>query len=241
MTLSSFHSTRLRSLTVHLHHVSSPNYVICEIRHVSAILTTHLSPTIPSARSYKWLSGDAVVDKRKQAVSIRLGESDIRNIKRIAKRLGVRDSDIIRFAIKTTLNRIAPLCDQAIRGRNLVPVLVESGDDLIRYFELDAFRLERIINEQVEEGRQVERDDIALLAMSGLREEYLLMRIKDGIGASEDAPTPARSLRGYLYEKYVYRNAEQQHTGANGSTHGVGNDSVGPHDAGMRVPARRPM
>lgn len=181
-----------------------------------------------------------MVDKRKQAVSIRLGESDIRNIKRIAKRLGVRDSDIIRFAIKTTLNRIAPLCDQAIRGRNLVPVLVESGDDLIRYFELDAFRLERIINEQVEEGRQVERDDIALLAMSGLREEYLLMRIKDGVGASEDTSTPARSLRHYLYDKYVYRNAEQ-HAGTNGGTHGAGNDSVGPHDAGVRVPARRPM
>ncbi len=116
-----------------------------------------------------------MVDQRKQAVSIRLGESDIRNIKRIAKRLGARDSDIIRFAIKSTLNRIAPLCDPGIRGRNLVPVLVESGDELIQYFELDAFRLDGIINEDVEAGRQVERDDIALLAMSGLRDEYLVM------------------------------------------------------------------
>jgi hypothetical protein len=121
-----------------------------------------------------------VVDQRKQAVSIRLGESDIRNIKRIAKRLGVRDSDIIRFAIKSTLNRIAPLCDSEIRGRNLVPVLVESGDELIRYFELDAFRLENIINAQADDGRQVDRDDIALLAMSGLREEYLVMRLTEG-------------------------------------------------------------
>jgi hypothetical protein len=235
MTLAPY-LTRPRSFTAHMHHVGSPNHVICEIRHVSAILTTHLSPTMQGVRSYKWLAGDSVVDKRKQAVSIRLGDSDIRNIKRIAKRLGVRDSDIIRFAIKTTLNRIAPLCDQAIRGRNLVPVLVESGDELIRYFELDAYRLERIINEQVEEGRHVERDDIALLAMSGLREEYLLMRIKDGVGASEDTPTPARSLRGYLYDKYVYRNAEQ-HAGTNGA----GNDSVGLPDAGGRIPVRRPM
>src|SRR5580704_9816793 len=145
------------------------------------------------------MNGDIVVDQRKQAVSIRLGESDIRNIKKIAKRLGVRDSDVIRFAIKSTLNRVAPLCDQAIRGRNLVPVLVESGDELIRYFELDAFRLETIINEQVEEARQVERDDIALLAMSGLREQYLVMRLKEGSGAAADAATSARSLRGYLY------------------------------------------
>lgn len=149
-----------------------------------------------------------MVDQRKQAVSIRLGESDIRNIKRMAKRLGVRDSDIIRFAIKSTLNRIGPLCDPAIRGRNLVPVLVESGDDLIRYFELDSYRLETIINENVEAGRQVERDDIALLAMSGLRDEYLVMRLKDGKGTPIDSAGQDRSLRGYLYDKYVYRNGD---------------------------------
>jgi hypothetical protein len=160
-----------------------------------------------------------VVDQRKQAVSIRLGESDIRNIKRIARRLGVRDSDIIRFAIKSTLNRIAPLCDSAIRGRNLVPVLVESGDELIRYFELDAFRLESIVNENVEEGRQVERDDVALLAMIGLREEYLMMRIKEGTGVAIDAASQGRSLRRYLYDKYVYRNGDKPHAFgvANGS------------------------
>lgn len=176
-----------------------------------------------------------MVDQRKQAVSIRLGESDIRNIKRIAKRLGVRDSDIIRFAIKSTLNRIAPLCDQAIRGRNLVPVLVESGDELIRYFELDAFRLESIVNEQVEEGGQVERDDIALLAMSGLREEYLVMRLKEGNGgAPADTTTPARSLRGYLYDKYVYRNTERHPRTSPG-----GNDSVLASESSVRVPFLR--
>jgi hypothetical protein len=150
-----------------------------------------------------------VVDQRKQAVSIRLGEGDLRNIKRMANRLGVRDSDIIRFAIKSMLNRIAPLCDQAIRGRNLVPVLVESGDELIRYFELDSFRLESIINGHAEPGRQVDRDDIALLAMSGLREEYLAMRVKDGDGA-DIGGAPAPSLRRYLYDKYVYRSIEHR-------------------------------
>ncbi len=101
-------------------------------------------------------------------MSIRLGESDVRNIKLMAQRLGVRDSDIIRYAIKTMLSRMSPLCDEAIRGRNLVPVLVESGDDLIRYFELDAYRLDGIINGRVDPSARVDRDDIALLAMSGL-------------------------------------------------------------------------
>jgi hypothetical protein len=183
-----------------------------------------------------------VVDQRKQAVSIRLGESDIRNIKRIARRLGVRDSDIIRFAIKSTLSRIAPLCDAAIRGRNLVPVLVESGDELIRYFELDAFRLESIINDNVDEGRQVERDDIALLAMSGLREEYLVMRLKDGNGTAIDGASQGRSLRRYLYDKYVYRSADSQ----NGATIGNGardpdvNDAMFPPEAGVRAHINQP-
>jgi hypothetical protein len=149
-----------------------------------------------------------VLDHRKQAVSIRLGESDLRNIKRMAQRLGVRDSDIIRFAIKSMLHRISPLCDDGITGRNLVPVLVESGDELIRHFEFDAYRLERIINDRADEEARVDRDDIALLAMNGLREQYLVMRLNDNNGAPIDAVGQGRSLRAYLYDKYVYRNDE---------------------------------
>ena len=155
-----------------------------------------------------------MVDQRKQAVSIRLSEGDVRNIKRMAQRLGVRDSDIIRFAVKSMLSRIAPLCDDAIRGRNLVPVLVESGDELIRYFELDAYRLDSIINEQAGATTRVDRDDIALLAMSGLREQYLVMRMQDGTVVPSEAATPGRSLRNYLYDKYVYRNDELRLAGS---------------------------
>jgi hypothetical protein len=215
--------------------------IYCAICHRSAILTTYFSPTIVRFQSYKRFQGGAVVDQRKHAVSIRLGESDIRNIKRIARRLGVRDSDIIRFAIKSTLSRIAPLCDPAIRGRNLVPVLVESGDELIRYFELDAFRLEGIINENVEAGRQVEPDDVALLAMSGLREEYLVMRLTEDNGAAVDAATASRSLRRYLYDKYVYRNGNghAEPVGAAPSRSGQLNDPVFAADA-ARAPALQP-
>ena len=112
----------------------------------------------------------------------------------------------MRFAIKSMLNRNSPLCDEAIRGRNLVPVLVEFGDELIRYFELDAYRLDSIINEEAGDGARVDRDDIALLAMSGLREQYLVMRMKDSTGAVVDGQ--GSSLRGYLYDKYVYRSDE---------------------------------
>lgn len=171
----------------------------------------------------------SVVDQRKQAVSIRLGESDLRNIKQMARRLGVRDSDIIRFAIKSMLHRISPLCDNGITGRNLVPVLVESGDELIRHFEFDTYRLERIINERAEEDARVHHDDIALLAMNGLREHYLLMRLKDNNGAEMEAGGRAHSLRAYLYDKYVYRNDEGKEA-----------ESRPAADAEMRVGAQRP-
>ncbi len=168
-----------------------------------------------------------MIEQRKQAVSIRLGETDVRNVKRMAKRLGVRDSDIIRYAIKSMLGRNSPLCDEAINGRNLLPVLVESGDELIRYFELDAYRLESIINQHAGDELRVDRDDIALLAMSGLREQYLVMRMKDGNGPAPEALPAARSLRNYLYDKYVYRHEEPR-----------GNDVKSIADSEIRVGQR---
>jgi hypothetical protein len=147
-----------------------------------------------------------VNENRKQAVSIRLGSGDIRKVKRLAERLGVRDSDVIRFAIKWTLTRVAPLCDPQIRGPSLVPVFVETGAELIRHFELDAFRLESIINEGADRGRHVAHDDIALLALAGSQQPYALLRLKANGGASHSAATPAsiEALRQYLYDKYIY-------------------------------------
>lgn len=149
-----------------------------------------------------------MVENRKRAVSIRLGKTDLRNVKQIARRLGVRDSDVIRFAIKTMLNRIGPLCDEGVNGRNLVPVLLESGDELIRFFELDAYRLDSIVNERAREEIRVHRDDIALLAMNGLREHYLNMRINGG-APSEDGVSHQQTMRMYLYDKYLRRSEDQ--------------------------------
>lgn len=146
-------------------------------------------------------------ENRKQAVSIRLGSGDIRKVKRLAERLGVRDSDVIRFALKWTLNRVAPLCDPEIRGPSLVPMFVETGSELIRHFELDAFRLDAVINEGVERERRVAHDDIALLALAGSQQPYALLRLRaHDRNAPQPAPTLAsiESLRQHLYDKYVY-------------------------------------
>ncbi|MBL8267864.1 hypothetical protein [Steroidobacter sp.] len=172
------------------------------------------------------------MDSRKQAVSIRMSAADIRSVKRLAERLGVRDSDVIRFAVKVMLGRLAPLHDLGVRGKSLVPVFVESGTDIFRHFELDALRLDSIINQGAEADARVDSDDIQLIAMSGIQQSYAKLRLssishnsgqnhgqshnKSASGAGVDKAGRAgkpgeddelgHSLRKYLYEKYVYRN-----------------------------------
>lgn len=153
------------------------------------------------------------MNSRKQAVSIRMSASDIRNVKKLAKRLGVRDSDVIRLAVKAMLARLGPLNDANLRGRSLVPVFVESGNDIFRYLDLDAVRLDSIINDGAEESTRVDQEDIQLIAMNGIQQSYAKLRLSS-MGGRSGNPTPAReaaegdslsrTLRGYLYEKYVY-------------------------------------
>ena len=162
------------------------------------------------------------MDSRKQAVSIRMNAADIRNVKKLAKRLGVRDSDIVRFAVKVMLGKLAPLYDPQITGRRLVPVFVESGTDIFRHFELDTVRLDTIINGGADAASRVDHDDVHLIAMSGIQQSYAKLRLttlghgglghngagNNGTGrngkAMED-DEPGGSLRRYLYEKYVYQ------------------------------------
>ena len=165
--------------------------------------------------------GVVVIESRKQAVSIRMNVADVRKVKKLAQRLGVRDSDIIRFAVKSMLARLGPLYDPDMRGRNLVPMFVESGSEMLRFFDLDAPRLHAIINEGVEAGRQVDRDDVALLALSSGQETYAALRLTELDRQDRPAgelPDLARSLRQYLYDKYVYNRAAAG--GANGNGNG---------------------
>jgi len=149
-----------------------------------------------------------VIEIRKQAVSIRMNVGDVRKVKKLANRLGVRDSDVIRFAVKSMLARLGPLYDAEVRGRNLVPVFVESGTELLRFFELDAPRLEAIINEGVEPSKRVDRDDVALIALTSGQTPYAALKLSElnrGEPEQGDASQLAASLRQYLYDKYVFR------------------------------------
>jgi hypothetical protein len=143
-----------------------------------------------------------------------MNSTDVRKVKKVASRLGVRDSDVIRFAVKSMLAKLGPLYDSEAHGRNLVPVFVESGAELLRFFEIDASRLEAIINSGVDVERRVDRDDVALLALTGTQEPYAALKLSELSSTERREQTAAElseSLRQYLYAKYVYRAIPESH------------------------------
>jgi hypothetical protein len=148
-----------------------------------------------------------VVEGRKRAISIRMSVADVKRIKKLAQRLNVRDSDVIRFAIKAMLSRLMPFYEPETRGRNLVPVLVEAGVEFLRFFDLDTARLDAIINSEVEPEKRVSREDLALITLAGMQEPYAALKLSelDSDQRVLHAGGVAGSIRQYLYQKYVYR------------------------------------
>jgi hypothetical protein len=148
---------------------------------------------------------------RKQAISLRIGAADLRKVKKLAQRLDARDSDVIRFALRIMLARLGPLCDQNVRGRALVPVIVEAGRDFLHHFDLDFARLEEIVNSGVNKDQEVEPEDLQLLAATGIQEthaQFTLTKISPGSGIERrrapqlEDPLNER-LRSYFYAKYA--------------------------------------
>jgi hypothetical protein len=154
-----------------------------------------------------------------------MNAADIRKIKKLAGRLGVHDSDIVRFAVKTMLSRLEPLHDPEARGRSLLPVFVESGTDIVRFFDLDAGRLDLIINEGVENARRIERTDIALIALYAMQPPYAAIRLSEiRLGANESVRldnAPAIRPNGH-----GNGHANGNGAGTNGPAHAAGDGSI---------------
>lgn len=146
-------------------------------------------------------------DRRKVAVSIRMSGNDVHKVKNLAARLAVRESEVIRFAVRMLLERVGPLCDREVAGRSLVPVFVEQGTELLRFFDIDAVRLDAIINDGAEPGQKVERADIELLSLAGSQAPYAALRLselhRDPLANGPGAAGVSTPLRQYLYEKYL--------------------------------------
>lgn len=147
------------------------------------------------------------VDKKK-LVSIRMHVRDVEKVRQISRRIGVRESDLFRFAVKMVLGYLAPLRNSEVSGRELVPFLVAFGGELSRYFELDAEQLARIVNQDVDDpGKRVDVRDIELLIMSSMQEEYAYLRLKDLTQGDADAQDVTGRIKRYMYEMYLGKEA----------------------------------
>lgn len=140
---------------------------------------------------------------KKQHVSVRLAEADHRKIKEIARRLGVKESDLFRYIVKNSLNKLLPLQDELIRGTDLIPVLLDCGQDLARYFDLDTEQLDQIVNGGLaDEGRRIERQDLDILAMAGSSNHYARLKLAAITHESPGDEDIVKALKYYLSQKY---------------------------------------
>ncbi len=139
----------------------------------------------------------------KRSVSFRIDEIDFHKIKAITKRLRARESELFRFAIKLTLDKLALLSDEELKGVDVMPVFVECGSDIATHFNLDSTRIEDIINYDLDdEEKRVDDEDIGLLAMSAMPERYLSRKLKTLIDEPVSEAGVADALREYLNNKY---------------------------------------
>lgn len=142
--------------------------------------------------------------QKKQVVSMRLNATDLGRIKEIARRLRARESDVYRFAIKTTLAKLAPFYDIEMRsGRDLLPIFIEMCAELTSYFELDADSLDRLINgDLIDPNKRVAKDDIRLLSMLGMPEQYLHLKLRELAQKPVEHTGMSTLIRQYFQEKY---------------------------------------
>jgi hypothetical protein len=145
-------------------------------------------------------------DGRSRIVSLRLSESEHGRIREAARRLGTTEAAVLRFAVRRTLAELAPLPDPSASGLSLLPVFVERGAELAANFDLDAEKLDRIINQGLAPSRRrVDAEDLGLLAMCGAGDARVHAKLRDlrvePVGPEGDAPA---IVRAYFYGKYIY-------------------------------------
>ncbi len=144
-----------------------------------------------------------MIENKKQMVSLRLGTNDLNKVRKVASRLKVRESDVFRFAIKATLGQLGMFHDETVVGRDLLPVFMEFGAEIVSYFDLDAGAVEKIINEGAPEGQKVDRRDVELVTMTGGQDSYIYLRLKKLAEGHADALGLQGVVREYMYEKYL--------------------------------------
>ena len=158
---------------------------------------------------------------KKHLVSIRLCQSDLERIRAIANRLRVKDSEIIRFALRLAFAKLSPLHDQNAYGRDLIPIFLECGPELAYHFELDSRTLDAIVNGDAgDPQKRVDPKDIEILAVSHMMPGYHLhTQLKKPPQLATGRQDLSGALQQYLYEKYIepVQNEQRSHRASVGS------------------------
>jgi hypothetical protein len=137
---------------------------------------------------------------------MRITDAEQKRIREIARRLNASESAVIRYAIRSMLKRNGALADPDSSGYSLIPLFVEHGPELISYFDLDAGRLDRIINGEAENKEQhVDAADLALLSTTRLGETHIHAKLREMHLQGIEQGDAAATLRGYFYQKYIYQ------------------------------------
>jgi hypothetical protein len=119
--------------------------------------------------------------------------------------LRVRESDVVRFALRLAFAKLAPLHDQNARGRDLIPVFLECGPELAYHFDLDSRTLDAIVNDGLDDPRKkVDVEDLEILAVSHMMPAYHFQAKLKGLPELETGCLDlSGALQQYLYAKYV--------------------------------------
>ncbi len=136
-------------------------------------------------------------------ISVRLSEKERQKIKITAEKLGVRNSDFMRYAIRTALTRLSAFHNPELCGTALLPTMIEHCNELNRHFDLDADKLDLIINARSGEVEmQVARSDIELLALCGMSVEIIQERFRQVTGIEIKNNEVYQFMKNYLADKY---------------------------------------
>jgi len=153
---------------------------------------------------------------QKKTVSLRLSESDLTKLKDISIRLGVKESDFLRFTVKQSLAKLMAFRDQDAKGVDLIPALIECGSELTHYLELDSSDLERIVNSGLlDQARKVDPEDLDILVSAGIAAPYMSFKNSELRQVTSHNNRMINSLKDYLYEKYL--NINQKESGSKGN------------------------
>jgi len=141
--------------------------------------------------------------KRKN-ISVRMSSWEQKRVREIAERLGVKESDMIRYSISNTLGKLMPFHDRSYKGASLMPAVLDSAEELLRYFHLDAEQLNKIINEGVDDPhKRVAEEDLEMLVLGHFNEQYIQQRLAELCEGPVDGHQIHQALRDYLVRKYI--------------------------------------